>query len=168
MSTLRVDSIRGQTADGTNKYVVQVVSVDKLDAQSISQGNTNFVDISGLSLSITPKFNTSKILINVNVFISYPYDGMLRLLRGSTRIPNNTEGSTENNRGFSFVRQGSLGEGYMYSFTHLDTPATTSATTYQVQGRNNGDSTNTFYVNRLGDGTNYSACSSITAMEIAQ
>ena len=149
-------------------HVVQVVSADKLDAQSISTGSVQFVDISGLSLSITPKFSTSKILINVSVFISYQYDGFLRLLRGSTRIPNNTEGSSEVNRGFSFLRQGSSGEGYMYSFTHLDSPATTSATTYKVQGRNNGDSTNNFYVNRLGDGTNYSSCSSITAMEIAQ
>ena len=31
MSTLRVDSIRGQTADGTNRYVVQTkVGVQKL------------------------------------------------------------------------------------------------------------------------------------------
>ena len=37
MSTLRVDNIRGQTADGTNRYVVQVVLEHQdSDAKSIT------------------------------------------------------------------------------------------------------------------------------------
>ena len=60
MSTLRVDSIRGQTADGTNRYVVQVVSTTKTD--TFSTTSESFTDITGLSATITPSSSQNKIL----------------------------------------------------------------------------------------------------------
>jgi hypothetical protein len=50
------------------------------------------------------------------------------------------------------------------SIDYLDSPATTSATTYKMQMRADG---NTAYVNRWGADANIASVSSITVMEIA-
>ena len=59
MSTLRVDSLQGQTA-GTNRYVVQVVSTTKTD--TFSTTSESYTDITGLSATITPSSSQNKIL----------------------------------------------------------------------------------------------------------
>jgi len=165
MSTLRVDSIRGQTADGTNRFVVQTLSSTGLTQQSTTSGS--YVDVTDLSVQITPKFSTSKILITVHVYASYNDAGMLRIMRDSTRIPNNTQGSADDKRGFAMVRHGATNEGNMYSFTHLDSPNTTSATTYKVMACREGGSGD-LCINRRNSNSDYSLCSSITVQEIAQ
>jgi len=170
-SRLLVDKIEGKSTSGTIQmpagHIIQTLSSTKLSSQEISVSSLTMVDISDLSVSITPKFSSSKVLVTVHVYVSYLYQGLLRLMRDSTRIPNNTQGQSESYRGFAPLRQGYSGEGYMYSFTFLDSPSTTSATTYKVQGTNNGDTTNTLYINRLGQNANYSGTSSITVQEIA-
>ena len=165
MSTLRVDSLQGQTADGTNRYVVQTLSSTGLTQQVIITGS--YEDINDLSVVITPKFNTSKILIMVHVYASYTDAGMLRIMRDSTRIPNNDQGSADNKNGFAMVRHAADNEGNMYSFTHLDSPSTTNAITYKVQACREGGSGD-MAINRRMSNTNYSLCSSITVQEIAQ
>ena len=165
MSTLRVDSLRGQTADGTNRYVVQTLSSTGLTQQIINTGS--YEDVSDLSVVITPQFNTSKILITVHVYASYTDAGMLRIMRDSTRIPNNTQGSADDKRGFAMVRHGANNEGNMYSFTHLDNPSTTNAITYKVQACREGGSGD-MAINRRMSNSDYSLCSSITVQEIAQ
>ena len=62
MSTLRVDSIQGQTADGTNRYVVQVVSTTKTD--TFSANSAQIQAVTGLSVSITPSNTNNKVLNN--------------------------------------------------------------------------------------------------------
>ena len=68
MSTLRVDSIRGQTADGTNRYVVQTV-VHEFNDTTTNSTDSN-ADLSGSSFSFTPKLATSLLLISISVFTS--------------------------------------------------------------------------------------------------
>ena len=169
MSTLSVDTIQGQTAATKVKMpagsVLQTLSSTKLTAQGTNTGS--YVDVTGLSVAITPFFSSSKILITCHVYASYNDAGMLRLMRDSTRIPNNTEGSAANKRGFAMVRHGATNEGTMYSFTHLDSPATTSATTYKVMACREGGS-GTMEINRRYVNTDYSLCSSITVQEISQ
>ena len=169
MSTLSVDTIQGQTTAAKVKMpagsILQTLSSTKIDQQGDNSGS--YVDITGLSVAITPFFSTSKILITVHVYASYTDAGMLRLMRDSTRIPNNTQGNTADRRGYAMVRHGADNEGNMYSFTHLDNPATTSATTYKVQMLREGGS-GTLEINRRYVNANYSLCSSITVQEIAQ
>ena len=50
------------------------------------------------------------------------------------------------------------------SFSVLDSPATTSATTYKVTGFTNAG---TLYVNRLPGDPNWNTISTITAMEVS-
>lgn len=58
-----------------------------------------------------------------------------------------------------------------YSMVYLDSPATTSATTYAVQTRTNATVGGTVYVNRSAldsdDAYNTRGASSITVMEVA-
>ena len=129
----------------------------------------SFVDISGMSVSITPKFNTSKIFVMVTLGSVSSNAGTsvgFRLLRGSTLIGNST--STAVQSGFTNIYGGQNSQDeYLMSvaFNFLDSPATTSSTTYKLQWRN---SSQTSYINRYsGQATDYNGSSTITAMEVS-
>ena len=66
-SELRVDKIvpTDGVPTGGGGGIVQVKQT-VLDTV-FSSNNTNYVDVTGMSVSITPKFNTSKILVMVNL-----------------------------------------------------------------------------------------------------
>ena len=69
-SQLRVDKILPVDGAPTNGGggIIQVKSTTKTDTDSFASNTTNtFVDLSGLSVSITPKFSTSKILVMFTV-----------------------------------------------------------------------------------------------------
>jgi hypothetical protein len=146
----------------------QVVSTVKTD--TFSSSATSFTDITGLSVSITPSAATSKVLVLVSYQQSLSGDisGHYRLMRDSTAIfIGDTAGSRT--RSTNNAYSSSLA-GYQFgtfSPIFLDSPATTSATTYKVQGFVN---TGTFFVNRSpGDGDNANndrTAASITVMEI--
>jgi hypothetical protein len=148
--------------------VLQVVSTTKTDTFSMS--STTFGDVTGLSVSITPTSATSKILVisNLNWGGSATDIFLCRLLRDSTVI---SAGNAASNRSPSFasMRTASADNMVTSSVTFLDSPTTTSATTYKVQVRVGG--ADTVYVNRNGNDTDVSAfprtVSSITVMEIA-
>ena len=71
MSTLSVDTIQGQTTAANVKFpagsVLQVVST-QLNTRFTRSGSTE-ADITGLAVTITPKFNTSKIMIMVSLTV---------------------------------------------------------------------------------------------------
>lgn len=148
--------------------VLQVVSTTKTDTFSMS--STTFGDVTGLSVSITPTSATSKILVisNLNWGSSGNDINATRLLRDSTVI---SAGAAASNRSPSFagMRTASADNIETVSVTFLDSPATTSATTYKVQVR--VGSADTVYVNRTSTDTDVSAfprtVSSITVMEIS-
>jgi hypothetical protein len=156
------------TSDLPAGTVLQVVSTTKTDTFSMS--STTFGDVTGLSVSITPTSATSKILVisNLNWGSSGNDINAARLLRDSTVI---SAGAAASNRSPSFagMRTASADNIETVSVTFLDSPATTSATTYKVQVR--VGSADTVYVNRTATDTDVSAfprtVSSITVMEIA-
>ena len=163
MSTLRVDNIQGQTA-GTDRYVVQVVSSNL--TSHFNSNSQSFHDITGLSLSITPASTNNKVLIMVNMYASGADTTFFRLVRDSTAIAVGTDGSDADHRGFSMQRESATNLGNTHGVTFLDTPNTTSATTYKVQARN--DASAYYFINRRESDTTFGLFSSITAMEIAQ
>lgn len=151
--------------------VLQVVSATKTDA--FSSSSTSMVDITGLSVSITPKSATSKILVSYQVCggqsnTSVNQDIFIQLVRGSTAIGVGTTGGAQNasgeiaNGGTASADQVVLRDTLMF----LDSPATTSATTYKLQGMSWNSGT-TFYINRRGLNSSFVFASSITVMEIA-
>ena len=180
-SELRVDKIIPTTGAPTNGGggIVQVVFVEKSDAESLTSNSTPQL-IPGLSATITPKFNTSKILVQVvlHASIGGNYAAQYCVLRrGGTDIcigdtaGNRVRGSLalqsatfwDDNSGANY----SMGQA---SLNFLDSPATTSATTYGLYHAD-ADGTNALYVNRSrtdGDGASYiRVASTITLMEVS-
>jgi hypothetical protein len=150
--------------------VLQVVNAIKTDTSSTS--STTYADISGLSVSITPKFSTSKILVMLSVDGSNDSGGMaIQLVRNSTAIAVGTgaSGNQLNVTLTNYYNNTDANSHRSSSITFLDSPATTSATTYKAQFRT-GTSGNG-YINRStgADNAAYNmyAVSTITVMEIA-
>ena len=148
--------------------VLQVVSATLTTGFSTS--STSMVDVTGLSLSITPTSASSKVLITVNMSASAGAGGAVlfyQMVRDSTAIGIGTTGGANFNvTGGMYSGDASTNQNFIYPGSQLlDSPATTSATTYKVQiSSNNG--AQAVYVNKRSD--NYiSAISTITAMEIA-
>jgi len=156
--------------------VLQVVSVTKTNTTSFVSSSTNaYVDITGMSVTITPTSATSKILVMYTACVSQSDTATIhiRLLRNSTSIG---QGDSSGNRlGDSLIWRPN---GNQYAFdiaplssSFLDSPATTSATTYKLAATLGSTYSGTFYLNRSWDDTNsdYSGrtASTITVMEIA-
>lgn len=150
--------------------VLQVVSTTKTD--TFSTTSTTFTDVTGLSVSITPKFSTSKIYVSFtsNMTADVANSGFqARLVRNSTPI---CVGDAAASRPQSSVGGSSLNTFIAVNVTNqfLDSPATTSATTYKVQMFNSAGTTS--YVNRTQGDRNTTVAdaryaSTITVMEIA-
>ena len=153
---------------GTNiGKILQVVSTAKTDTTSTTSGS--FADISGMTLSITPAATSSKILVMVQTYIcgGSTANQPINLLRDSTVI-----GVADAAADYTMpFRQSADAQNqyqmFILSTTFLDSPSTTSATTYKLQWKTNSG---TLYLNRSVDeggmGAGVNACSTITAMEV--
>jgi hypothetical protein len=127
--------------------VLQVVSTTKTD--TFSTTSTSPVDVTGLSVSITPSSATSKILITGSVCYGISVVGYLMgflLVRNSTSIC--IADAAGNRSRWTFGSQGFTGAetSPFAPINFLDSPATTSATTYKIQAQ--AESPQTLYVNR--------------------
>jgi hypothetical protein len=134
-----------------------------------STTSTSRTDITGLSLSITPSASTSKILVQATLMIGFDTtadDTWYYLVRDSTLIGNGSGASTANSSAFQRGNAYSLPALQIVpvTFSFLDSPATTSATTYKLQWQTR---VGTIYLNRRGNDTNTVVSSSITVQEIA-
>ena len=171
MSTLSVDTIQGQTTAANVKMpagsILQTVTKDFSNSTQITSSGTTYTDVTNGTITITPKFNNSKILIipNLNILIqdsssTYVYFGV-RCLRGSSAstIPAlNLDGNGSYDYGFA-APSGTLQFDTRITAHHIDNPATTSATTYKFQVIN--------YASGRLTHVNHSGSSSIVAMEIS-
>lgn len=142
--------------------VLQVQSAVKTDAFSTT--SATYTDITGISIAITPRATSSKILVMAHVQGSQgaTNDGMFRLMRDSTVIAESTAGTTN---GYGQVSASYGNAMFTMGIAFLDSPSTTSATTYKVQTRIVGGAT--VFVNRRAADTNYGGSSTITVMEVA-
>ena len=144
--------------------VIQVVSTAKNDAFSTS--SNTFVDITGMSVSITPSSASSKIMVfcNMPVVGTDTSSGVgFALNRNGTLLNQSTAGTSQN--AIAVVYWASTGIYGGTSFNFLDSPATTSALTYKIQMLTS--SSTTCYINRRNSDTYFGASSTITVMEIA-
>ena len=124
--------------------ILQVVSATKTDTFSTS--SLSYVDVTGLSVTITPSATSSKVLVFASVGIGDQAGAAWKVVGGNTAsYVGDTAGSRVRAVGgqYDAVQNGPVTMAGLY----LDSPATTSATTYKVQliSLNTG---NTAYVNR--------------------
>lgn len=177
MSKLAVGSIEGLASEGykitvpTGSKIVQtggvlqVVQTVKTDA--FTSTSQSYVDITGVSASITPTATSSKILVLVNGIGSLADSAkvvFLKLVRGSTDIGLSTGSAISDSTTQIFAANATHSMPFGISF--LDSPNTTSSTTYKLQGGQNTSGTN-WYIGRFGANDNHRAITSITLLEIA-
>jgi hypothetical protein len=149
----------GSKLDLAGGKILQVVSVVKDDAFTTS--STSFVDITGFSASITPSLNTSKVLALVAISCSIDSANTMsfNLVRGSTAIAQPSVGDTA-----STLKEIQSGGSSTNPIVFLDSPSTTSSTTYKIQMRVAGG---TAYINRHSGNAQFSTISTITLMEVS-
>jgi len=139
--------------------VLQVVSANTSSTTTVN--STTPTDVTGLSVSITPSSSTSKIYITVSLPVSAVSIAWFNLVRNSTTLGVGS-GGTNNS---TFISSCIGNSNYMMtpSFNYLDSPATTSATTYKLQMFTDANAS----VNKRVSDTAFATTSTITVMEIA-
>tara|TARA_R110002050_G_scaffold246138_1_gene383935 strand:+ start:159 stop:680 length:522 start_codon:yes stop_codon:yes gene_type:complete len=135
--------------------VLQVVGATRTNTENggflLNTTSNSYVN-AGLSVAITPSSTSSKIMIFVNTSTYRGGNASLTIYRGSTNLGGSTHG---------MIRMtGAQGYWMPVGLSHLDSPSTTSATTYYLFARSESG-TNT-YVGGDADMQN-----NITVMEIA-
>jgi hypothetical protein len=152
--------------------IKQVVQTVKLDVFSTT--SATFASVSGLAASITPTSDTSKILVVVDVKTGAENTPNVRVTGGNAldyRGAADALRARSASTGLSSGGAGDVGQRSVTSnsIVFLDSPATDSAITYQVE-MNRGES-GTAYVNRShtdSNNTNFGrTASSITLIEVA-
>lgn len=147
----------------------------------VKQGQTNtqqsfadnsWTDLSGLTIGITPTSASNKILVIATVWVngdSASANLYARLNRNGTIVgvgSNDTAGYAGNG-GYRGLNDGqdTLYNIHNIGFTWLDSPATTSALTYKIQGLTNGG--NYYFNQSQPSGSRYFFMySTITVMEV--
>jgi len=167
-------------ASGVGGKVLQVVSTTKTDTFSGSASGGSFIDVTGLSVSITPSSASNKILVMATVCgccsvnTPSPQNSIgFKIIRGATDIAIGDSASSRTRMGVAYSDPSADSRNIAtISLQHLDSPATTSSTTYKIAVTQNfSGSGQTMLVNRNdGDSNDYSSqrtVSTITVMEIA-
>tara|TARA_B100001939_G_C16543450_1_gene447279 strand:+ start:44 stop:547 length:504 start_codon:yes stop_codon:yes gene_type:complete len=133
------DAVTAAKATGFGK-VGQVVQASTSTAVNVA--STSVAD-TGLTVNITPTATTSKVLVQVNQNILTDIDttaanSKIKLLRGTTTVIDFTTNIARVEAGgASSVKFGNL-----TTFSFLDSPSTTSETTYKTQGAISSTSNN--------------------------
>ncbi len=143
---------------------------------------TGTTDVDVMAVTITPKFANSKILVTVDISLSHQdsYSVLVKCKRGSTFIGGGLAdpayASTIDNIWFNVRAQATDNTNAYaiesYSKSYLDSPSTTSATTYTATVRQSGAASNAGRVNKPVSNNNNQYASRtdsiITVQEIAQ
>ena len=176
MSTIKTNAIQtvaGKPILNSTGSILQVVQTVKTDTFGLSANA--WTDIPGMSVTITPSSSSSKVLIECRIGIvsisSYTYSVAFRLYRGATLIAG---GDAVNSSESVFFREAGMvnaDHGGATGSVYLDSPATTSATTYKIQMKVQGGVS--AYINRDYTGNNTAdvygsrTISTLTALEIS-
>ena len=151
-------------------HIIQIVQT--VITGTTSGAVTSYTDISGFTASITPASTSNKILVQVSANIGGNIDEgiALQLVRGSTAICIG-DASGSRTRASANFRTLSVYDAHPVSITFLDSPSSTSATTYKLQWQNlDNDPPNHMYLNKSSNSGDTSdravTASSITLMEV--
>ena len=147
-----------------------VVTVTKTD--TFTSASATYVDVTDLSVTITPTSATSKILVIANVTGNGATGAtimFLRLVRETNAILVGDADGSRTQAGVAGLYPTGSQNASNFTVIGLDSPNTTSARTYKVQVRNQG-SGNVFVNRSDNDGNNEvfpRTASSLTVIEVA-
>lgn len=139
------------SSSGGGGILLQAIQTTKTDTFSMS--STTFANVTGLSVSITPASVSSRILITAVLYVDNATNSagnLAKLVRGSTDLLIGDAASTRL-RTYGSETGNAVMPGCI-TLTYIDSPATTSSTTYNVQVARTGNGT-TLYVNRSSTDT---------------
>lgn len=138
---------------------IKVLNAYKTNSQTIT--GASWVDISGLSITLTPASASSTFLIMPKVFINGNANHVfIRILRNGSVVGNAISGSTLNGNSFTY----GTNIGAIIGADYLDSPTTAASITYKLQ--TSDPDGGTMYININSAGT-YGATSSLSIIEIA-
>jgi hypothetical protein len=157
----------------TAGQVIQVVSTTKTDSFTASGFSSwNFVDITGLSVTITPSSASNKILLLSQISgssIAGTNSMYYRVQKNSSTITGylgDADGGSYTLASVQATGSSQYGVDANATLVYLDSPSSTSALTYKIQTTSN----NNIAINRSLDGENSNnrprTASTITVMEI--
>lgn len=163
-SILKVDAL--QKSDGTDGvhiagHVIQVVQNTGTNGSIFTSSNAYVA--TPYTCSITPKFATSKILVTISFSVLVRATGSdnaaalgFSLKRGSTRVTTSVSNPHE-----MFISGSGILSGNRQNYVYLDSPSTTSSTTYALEAWPRYSGQTTEFDSR-------SSTWSVTLQEIAQ
>jgi len=160
--------VRTTTTPGTVLQVAYTAFPNTWTGSSLS-----WADVSGFSAAITPLSTSSRILVQISLgrVTSSPNSIIFRMTRNGTPTLVGSVSGSRMQASFSGFRVINNDHASSQSFTGLDSPASTSALTYQLQFATEGGGAG--YINRNvtfpdgGEPYNCVTYSSITLTEIA-
>tara|TARA_R100000455_G_C6203340_1_gene73327 strand:+ start:52 stop:552 length:501 start_codon:yes stop_codon:yes gene_type:complete len=165
MSQLKVNSIVpvGGVASGQAGGVIQTIQTFKGDTTTTT--STSFSDITGMNATITPTSSSNKVLVRFGIHLSSIHNPVIivNLLRGSTNIAQPTVTDTYHSTTQMWV-DGDRMLNMNYEF--LDSPSTTSSTTYKLQWRIHAGS-HTVKLNGYYNNDQYNSTSTMTLQEVS-
>ncbi len=153
-----LDNVTGLPA-GVGGKVLQVVNATKTDTFATS--SSSFVDIPGLSASITPSSTSNKIFVSLTLYVgddTQTANVICNIVRDSTQLQETVARLPQ--EGQSVYRM------YNLSMTDYDSPASVSSLTYKSQIKTNAG---TGVVNKAANqgGFSNTATATLTLMEVA-
>lgn len=161
MSTLFVDTINEKTSGNgiiIPGHVVNVYDVLKTDTQTST--STSWVDITGLSITFTPKVSTNKILIQGHVTCSVNYDANMgikpvKVVGGVTTdigIADTAGSRVRTHTGYGYMNRSYNQYDYtQFPINVVHTLSSATSTTIKIQIRNGDTSGVGWGVNRAYD-----------------
>lgn len=174
MSTIKTNQIQttaGKPILNSTGSIIQVVQ-GILTSSFTCVANGTVTAITGLSASITPTSTSSKILVSVSLShsvsqASTTYGGQVRR-NGTVNIQLGDASGSKQQCNVPLTWAGDGNQHNTFAWSVVDSPATTSATTYGVYVNN--DNTGTLFVNRTStdqdNSTGKRSISTITLFEI--
>jgi hypothetical protein len=160
---------------GITGGILQVKQTLKSDTFVTTNIPNSDTDVTGFSVSITPASASNKILITVtmNMTTSGNVNAFnFKLQRGSTDIfigDSNGSRTRGSGSGYNAVQQSNAP--VLQTFSFLDSPSTTSSTTYKMVVRDQNADNCSFYLNRGNSDSDSNTfvvtASSIQAIEVA-
>ena len=132
--------------------ILQIVRAT--DTTQRTTSSTSFVDVTGMSVTITPQKNTSGIMILCSF--------MHEMTSGTTQTTGRFQITDANNNGISGAQEMLSGLAGLNSYHHravvliaYATPATTSATTYKLRFKTDNALSQCSLINQLSSGQMY-------------
>ena len=135
--TFPVTAGSASAVQASSGRVLQVVQTQLTTVQTFSPGAGVFTNITGASATITPSSTSNKILVTYSTFMTSSQNSaywmqFLRMLRDGTAVAVGTQASYKATGTANYSSNTQYGGPVVQTF--LDSPATTSAVTYQLSG----------------------------------